>query len=55
MRALIAELASQRKACSPIPSACEAITESHTGPVFDLDMISQRISGTIVESGGNLT
>ncbi|MDB5540391.1 MAG: hypothetical protein JWQ89_2118, partial [Devosia sp.] len=56
MRALIQELASQREAViTNTERVREAITESHTGLVFDLDMISQRIAGTIVESGGNLT
>ena len=56
MRALIAELASQRESVlTNTERVREAITESHTGLVFDLDMISQRIAGTIVESGGNLT
>ncbi|MBI4048702.1 MAG: hypothetical protein HY371_17990, partial [Devosia nanyangense] len=56
MRALIAELANQREAViTNTDKVREAITESHTGLVFDLDMISQRISGTLVESGGNLT
>ena len=56
MRALIAELASQRESViTNTDRVREAITESHTGLVFDLDMISQRIAGTIVESGGNLT
>ncbi|MEQ1900787.1 MAG: hypothetical protein ABL866_08645 [Devosia sp.] len=56
MRALIQELASQREAViTNTEKVREAITESHTGLVFDLDMISQRIAGTIVESGGNLT
>src|SRR6185503_18494743 len=55
MRALIQELASQREAViTNTERVREAITESHTGLVFDLDMISQRIAGTIVESGGNL-
>src|SRR5690606_29382985 len=55
-RALIQELASQREAViTNTERVREAITESHTGLVFDLDMISQRIAGTIVESGGNLT
>ena len=56
MRALIQELASQREAViTNTERVREAITESHTGLVFDLDMICQRIAGTIVESGGNLT
>ncbi|MDB5561370.1 MAG: Kinesin-like protein [Hyphomicrobiales bacterium] len=56
MRALIQELASQRESViTNTERVREAITESHTGLVFDLDMISQRIAGTIVESGGNLT
>ncbi|MDR3471926.1 MAG: hypothetical protein P4M09_09590 [Devosia sp.] len=56
MRALIQELASQRDSViTNTDRVREAITESHTGLVFDLDMISQRIAGTIVESGGNLT
>ncbi|MCW5721333.1 MAG: hypothetical protein KIS86_09340, partial [Devosia sp.] len=56
MRALIAELASQRESVlTNTERVREAITESHTGLVFDLDMISQRIAGTIVESGGTLT
>ncbi|MCS6760022.1 MAG: hypothetical protein MO852_14635, partial [Candidatus Devosia euplotis] len=55
MRALIAELASQRESVlTNTDRVREAITESHTGLVFDLDMISQRISGPTVESGGNL-
>src|ERR1700748_3776165 len=56
MRALIQELASQRESViTNTERVREAITESHTGLVFDLDMSSQRIAGTIVESGGNLT
>src|SRR6185503_10594028 len=56
MRALIQELASQRDSViTNTDRVREAITESHTGLVFDLDMISQRIAGTIVESGGHLT
>ncbi len=56
MRALIQELASQRDSViTNTDRVREAITETHTGLVFDLDMISQRIAGTIVESGGNLT
>ncbi|MEO5806926.1 hypothetical protein [Devosia sp.] len=56
MRSLIAELASQRESVlTNTERVREAITESHTGLVFDLDMISQRIAGTIVDSGGNLT
>ncbi len=56
MRSLIAELASQRESVlTNTDRVREAITESHTGLVFDLDMISQRIAGTIVDSGGNLT
>src|SRR5690606_28156318 len=56
MRALIAELASQRESVlTNTERVREAITESHTGLVFDLDMISQRIAGTITESGGTLS
>ena len=56
MRALIQELSSQRDSVlAQTDKVREAITESHTGLVFDLDMISQRIAGTIIESGGNLT
>ena len=40
MRALIQELASQREAViTNTERVREAITESHTGLVFDLDMI----------------
>ncbi|WDR03786.1 hypothetical protein PSQ19_07005 [Devosia algicola] len=56
MRSLISELASQRESVlTNTDRVREAITESHTGLVFDLDMISQRIAGSIVDSGGNLT
>jgi len=56
MRALIQELANQRDSViTNTDKVREAITESHTGLVFDLDVISQRISGAIVDSGGSLT
>ncbi len=56
MRGLIQELASQRDSViTNSERVREAISESHSGLVFDLDMIAQRIAGTIEERGGELT
>ena len=56
MRALIHELASQRDSViTNSERVREAISESHSGLVFDLDMIAQRIAGTIKERGSELT
>ncbi len=56
MRGLIQELASQRDSViTNSERVREAISESHSGLVFDLDMIAQRIAGTIQERGNELT
>jgi len=56
IRALAEELNSQREAiAASAERARKDLAESQSGLLFDLDMLSRRLAGAIVETGGALT